>query len=417
MPELKSNPPRAVEDASPGAGSDPGLEAQIRSLSALLEEAVVDRDLSPFYESLRASDLPFLMCGPDPDPLALHRRCCEVLHAFGGASPAAALALENHLYVTAALATLPLPADSPLGLRRGELIGRIGRERLLVANTNSKVQADKIGSLGTIARREGNSFRVSGTASYMSLATESDLLLFVTLLEGEGPAFFVTPLRGAEGIEIGPYLFPNAMVDSDTRKVTFKDPLLAPESLLLSGQTREIAALFRFELTWHLSLIPALFLGAAARALEEMRRFLRGVQGPDGKPLAELDGMVVEVGRLAIAYQSAWSFVRRAGDALAGLVRSGLDEGRLAHAFDLAHAAKYVGTNCAEEILAAARRVVGARSFTAHHPLERLSQEVVFGPLSGEVHPLIERRYGRQVLGDLSFFDLPWHRADLSPTA
>jgi alkylation response protein AidB-like acyl-CoA dehydrogenase len=424
MSELKSSPPEIgaagdSEEGIPGpeAGSGVGVkgfETQLRSLCGLLEAAVLAKDLSFFYEALRASGLPFLMCEPELDPLRLHRQCCDILHACGGVSPAVALALENHYYVAASFATLPLAADSPLGSRRGELIERIGRERLLVANTNSKVQADKLGSIGTQARREGDGFRVSGTASYMSLATEADLLVFVTLLEGEGPAFFVTPLRGADGIEIGPYLFPNAMVDSDTRRVTFQDSPLAPESLLLSGKNSDVAALFKFELTWHQSLIPALYLGAAARALEEVRRFLRTVQTPDGKALAELDGMVVDVGRLAIAHQSAWSLVRHAGEALAEAIRSSLDESRLAHAFDLAHAAKYVGTNCAEEILAMARRVIGARSFTANHPLERLSQEVLFAPLSGEVHALIERRFGKQALGDLSFLDLPRHRFNMS---
>src|SRR4028119_244364 len=203
------------------------FETQIRSLSGFLEQAVTSRDLSLFYQALRASDLPFIMCEPSPDPLRLHRRCCAILHAFGGISPAAALALENHLYVASSIATLPSLSGSPMDSRHRELIERIGRERLLVANTNSKVQADKIGSLGTRAVREEGGFRVSGSAAYMSLATEGDLLVFVTFLENEGPAFFVTPLRGATGIEIGPYLLPNAMVESDTRQATFTDALLA----------------------------------------------------------------------------------------------------------------------------------------------------------------------------------------------
>lgn len=381
---------------------------QLDRVAQAVENALAQRDLSIFYREFRASDLPFLPCEHKDEPHRLFRLCYEVLHRLGGLSPAVALAVENHYYVTSAIATMPADGNADLETQRQNFLGLVQQQKLLVANTNSRVQADKLGSLGTRARREEDGFRISGSAAYMSLATEADLVVFVTLLEGEGIAFFVAPLKESPDIEIGPYLFPNAMVDSDTRRVTFKDTALGPQSLLAAGRGAEVRALVRFELAWHQALIPALFLGAAARALEETRLFLRKVRTPEDAPLATLDGMVVDIGRLAIRYRTACALVRQAGETLAAVAMTPLSAETLTDAFDKANAAKYVGTLTAEEIVAAARRIVGARSFADGHPLERLSQEVVFGPLGGEVHALIERRYGQIALGENSFLDLRW---------
>ena len=95
----------------------------------------------------------------------------------------------------------------------------------------------------------------------------------------------------------------------------------------------------------------------------------------------------------------------RAAEALDAVKHLPRDAELLGRAVDLAGAAKYVGTRCAEEVVTAARRIVGARSFAGGHHLERLSQEVMFGPLGPEVSAVIERRYGRQALGERSFVD------------
>ena len=57
--------------------------------------------------------------------------------------------------------------------------------------------------------------------------------------------------------------------------------------------------------------------------------------------------------------------------------------------------------------MTAARRIVGARTYAGGGQLERLSQEIVFGPLGPEVSAVIERRLGTRALDDESFLD-PW---------
>ena len=224
--------------------------------------------------------------------------------------------------------------------------------------------------------------------------------------EGEGPALFaITPMQENPCVEIGPYLFPSAMMDSDTRQIVFHDLLVPKDRLIAGGKDPQVGLLISFEMAWHQLLIPALYLGAAARALEEARKFLRATRGRDGRPLAELDGMIIDIGRMALDYHSACCVVHQAGQALGDVKQLPKDARLLERAVDLASAAKYTGTRCAESIVTSARRIIGARAFAGSHPLERLSQEVMFASLGPEVSAVIERRYGRRALDDHSFFD------------
>lgn len=380
------------------------LTAQLAELVAALEAAVARREFGEFYRLFRASELPFLPVAYEGESRPLFHQCFTALHQLGGVSPATALAIENHFYVSATIATFPTDHDPVLDKRRHALLAAISNGRWLVANTNSKVHGRALGTIGTVARREGDGFRITGQAAYTSLATQGDLLVFITEIEGEGPAVFtIAPMQRNPAIEIGSYLFPSAMLDSDTRRITFHDLFVPEEGLIAGGKSPSTSALFAFEMAWHQLLIPALYLGAAARAIEEIRRFLRSTLDRDKRPLAELDGMVIDVGRLALDYESACSVVRYAGDKLAAVRRLPRDAEQLERALYLASGAKYTGTRCAEQVVAAARRIIGARSFADGHPLERLSGEVIFGPLGPEVSAVIERRYGRQALADRPF--------------
>jgi alkylation response protein AidB-like acyl-CoA dehydrogenase len=378
------------------------LREQIDQAASELQAGLASNDLSAFYDWFRASDLPFVALAQREDPVGLARTCCRILHRLGGISPAVAMALENHFYVTSALVTFPV-GDPALEERREQLLEDLERRRLLVANTNPRVQGNKLGAFGMTARRDGEGFRVRGSAAYMSLASQGDLLVFLCMIEDEGPAIFVTPLRGNAEVEVGPLLFARTMVDSDTRRVTFHDLALAKSDLLMSGQTEQMAQLISFELAWHQLLISVLYVGAAARAIEEVRLFLRSVEGTTDRPLAELDGMVVDTGRLVLRYRTIWGMVEKAAEALGRISRYPLATQDLDRVLDIASTAKYTGTIGAEEIVTAARRIVGARSFVDGHPLERLSLETPLGPLGPELNAAIERRLGRHALGEMSF--------------
>jgi alkylation response protein AidB-like acyl-CoA dehydrogenase len=377
---------------------------ELATVAAALENALSAKDLSIFYRAFRATRLPFV-CGEYRDNAGLlFPVCFNIVHRLGGISPAVALAVENHYYVTSAVATFPAASDPPLEASRQQLLEAVVSQRLLVANTNSKVHSGKVGELGTVARRDADGFRVNGTAAYTSLATEADLLVLLTEIEGEGFAVFVIPdLRVNACVEIGPYLFPSAMIDSDTRCITFRDLRLPSHALAANARSPIAGKLIPFEMAWHQLLIAALYLGAAARAIDEVRLFLRGTTGRDGRPLAELDGMIVDVGRLALEYQRARSLVEKCGEALHAVRELPRDVLQVEHAVNLASVAKYSGSRAAETIVTAARRIVGARTFAGGCALERLSYEVMFASLGPEVSAVIERRFGKQVLESASF--------------
>jgi alkylation response protein AidB-like acyl-CoA dehydrogenase len=379
------------------------LDAQVAQVVAALEESIEKKDLSIFYRAFRATDLPILGPVHNANPQGLHRTCFNVLRRLGSISPAVGVAIYNHYAVTCSLSTFPIHNNPALSARRQSMIKTLIDGNLLVANTTSRIHTDKVGTFGTLAERVDKGFRVNGLAAYMSLSTEGDLIFFFTQIKGEGYAIFVAPLPNNPQIEIGPYLFPSAMVDSDTRRVTFHDAFIPEEDMLKVDDS--IGA---FQVSWHQAMLAAPFLGAAARALEEARKFLLTVRGPDEKPLAELDGMILDIGRLTIQYRSACSISYEAGQALESIAANPPSLPKLIDAYNLSCAAKQVGAKTAEEIVGKVRRIIGGRSFSGTHPLERISQEVMFAPLGGEIDAVTERRIGRLVLGEAEFLSHPW---------
>jgi alkylation response protein AidB-like acyl-CoA dehydrogenase len=392
--------------ASPRENVTGSLQRQIARLCLELEAALAAGDFDGFYASFRSSDLPYLPVIYEGQTLALFTQCFDLLHRLGGISPATALAVENHFYVFSTIATFPTQSNEGLDSKRRALLAAVKTNRWLVANTNSKIHSNTLGAIGTMARPENGGFRISGRAAYTSLATRGDLLVFITEIEDSGPAVFaISPMQENPAIEIGALLFPEAMIDSDTRQITFRDLFVGAESLITNSNGKQTAMLVSFEMAWHQLLIPALYLGAAARAIEEIRLFLRNTNGRDGRPLSDLDGMLADVGRLAIIYENSCSAVRQAGEELSKVRRLPEDTNQLERASELASAAKYAGTRNAEHIVTEARRIVGARCFVGGHPIERLTQEIGFGSLGPEVSAVIERRFGKRALGQSPFID------------
>ncbi|HYQ04935.1 MAG TPA: acyl-CoA dehydrogenase family protein [Polyangiaceae bacterium] len=397
-----------TENRKNAASNEPlvGTESQpeLESLALALEAGLSQGDLKSFYQRFRSSHLPFLSGRFARDTASLFRECFAVLHRLGGISAAAAIAVENHYYVSSAIATFPASGQGLSAARIQAVHRLLNEKRLLVANTNAKVHSGKLGEFGVKARRERGGFLISGYAAYTSLATEADLLVFIAQIEGERPAvFFTESLQGNQAIEIGPYLFPNAMIESDTRSITFRELFVPAENVIAPADDEQSEALFAFEMAWHQLLIPVVYLGAAARAIEEARRFLRETRGRDGNPLSELDGMIIDMGRLVLEYDAASSSLWLAARALADVRELPRDAGRLKRAVELSSVAKYTGTRAAEAIVGSARKIIGARVFVGNHVLSRLSQEVMFGPLGPEVSAVIERRAGRQALSELPF--------------
>src|SRR5215475_5902969 len=94
-----SKKPFGVEKTQPRPASPRGsrpnrlsaeiFEAELTQVAAALEEGVAQRDLSRFYQALRATHLPAIAEFYTQDPRGLSRICFDILHRIGSISPAA----------------------------------------------------------------------------------------------------------------------------------------------------------------------------------------------------------------------------------------------------------------------------------------------------------------------------------------
>ena len=199
---------------------------------------------------------------------------------------------------------------------------------------------------------------------------------------------------------------------SDTRPVDFNDLIIKRRNLL--STTDELTDHVSFYATaWFEALVTAAYLGGACRALDEVRKFALSVHTEDGQPLSELDGVVVETGRLAIALRSglamASSFAtctdRYCKGVRAGAPAEELDQ--LANdLMDCGSVIKYSCTKTAVDIVNSARGLVGTRSMTVDHPIYALNEQICFGPLHPTIPSRMERSVGSEVLTDAPYTGL-----------
>jgi len=391
------------------AGGHPAL-AQARELASTIGKAAPEERARIFFAEVRRTDVPFLAC-TDLSVGATHRLIFDCLAVLGGGSLPLAVALTMHEYMLATVATFPLAPDSAVGKRRAGLLEQIRSQRLLLAvsNFDEPIGARAVPAPSVTVEPRGDRFVVNGTKRFTSLASQADLLLFSGAVRGGGLALFIAPLKKQPGITLGPPLFPGAMADADTRPLVFRDADLGPEHLLSIDPAGDPAGggatagggpslMHAFSRMWFNGLVAAPYLGGAARALDEIRLFARGALTPDGQPLAELDGLVAEVGRLRLDLDAAVGLARRlsaAADALAPATFERLAPGL----HDAALGVKYHGTRLADEIVRQAVRIIGTRSQVPSHPLAALSQQIAFGVLHPDLGAHTERRFGRQTLG------------------
>jgi len=392
-----------VDSNHPTAEAGHPALAEARDLAAAIAKARPEDRARFFFEGVRRTGVPFLACA-GLSAGATHRLSFDCLALLGGGSLPLAVALTMHEYMLATIATLPLAPDSASGRRRAALLDQIRSQRLLLAvsNFDDPIGPEARPDPGVVVERRGDRFLVNGAKRFTSLAGEADLLLFSGMLRGGGPALFIAPLKRQAGITLGAPLFPGAMAEADTRSLLFRDLELGPEHLLSVddvGGGAGPSVLHAFSRMWFNGLVAAPYLGGAARALEEVRLFARSALTPDGRPLAELDGLVADIGRLRLDLEAALGLARRLSAEADALGPATFP--RLAPVLhDAALGVKYHGTRAADEIVRQAVRIIGTRSQVPSHPLAALSQQIGFGLLHPDMTAQIERRFGRQTLGE-----------------
>jgi alkylation response protein AidB-like acyl-CoA dehydrogenase len=394
------------------------LQTQVRQeateIAARVDAAPHEEKFRTFFDAVRASQIPFLPCTLQTDAGELYARSYEAFYLLGRASIPLTVGLTMHQYNLAALATLPVPAVPEFERRRQVLVDTIARYRSLMAissfGENIKSKHDPSRNV-LITERPDGTYLCQGRKGFQSIASEADILLFSGVM-GDAMAMMYTNLKKQSAVTVGPPLFTGAMAMADTRPVEFND-LVVKRRNLLSGTDDLTDHISFYATAWFEALITAAYLGGACRALDEVRKFALSVHTDDGEPLAELDGFVVEVGRLAIALRGSLAMARSFGicaDRYCKGVRAGLAPEELDplanDLMDCGSIVKYQGTKTATEIVSGARGLIGTRGMASHHPLHAINEQICFGPLHPTIPSLLERSVGSEVLVEEPFTGL-----------
>jgi alkylation response protein AidB-like acyl-CoA dehydrogenase len=346
-----------------------------------------DTRYARFFREFRTADLSFLPCRPSIDSAALHATLIDGLFSIGGFGIAEGVGATMHLYMLAAFAKFPI-RDPALAQRRAAFIDMVGRGRLLIANTGSDARrpSDSACPNATVAVPVNGGYRVNGAKSFLSLAQVADLVVFTADILGRGVSFFVAPLNN-HAIQIGSPQFDPAF-PLHTHSVLFED-LVVPEAMTLACEEKgsTTVSAFTFQRAVFQSLISAVYLGAARRALQEAARFATQ-QG-----LADSDGARAHLGRSAIRIQGALAATRICGDPFADFIENPCQETLQVFA-DTATVAKQTGCIAAAEVVTEEQRFIGTRSMQAGHVMAEISRLVQFGPLHPVVSAQAERHFG-----------------------
>lgn len=408
-----------MNEVAESTASD-ALAQQVRKEAAELAaalEATEDKEEQTriFFSTIRESCIPYLPCRLRDRPGELYDRCYEALFTIGRANLPLAVGFLMHQYNLAGLATLPVPSAPEFENRRKIMVDSVEKYKSLLAITSF---GSNIRGRGTpnpnvmIEETEIGDFTCNGHKGFLSMAANADLLLYSGYIDADTMGMFYCNLKNQKGISFGDSLFPGQMTQADTRPVFF-DNVVVKRRQVLSLEEWLTYHVSNYCTAWFEALVSSAYLGAASKAVDEVRKFGHSVSHDQQTLLAELDGFVLECGRLSLKFRSALglaqSFGRAADKYCRAVVEDAPDEvqyGLSCDVMDLSGCIKYTCTRVAQDTVNEARRLIGTRSMTPKHPLYALSEQINFGQL----HPIIparaERDEGEEMLEKESYTGL-----------
>jgi len=365
---MATNPPRysAVPDARPVRA----FLDEAHAAFALESAASAARDLAPRVppatdEAARKEAralLPILGEGKWLEPIRRQdwRAACLAREALGAANP-----LADAVFALQGLGTLPILFAGSDALRARWADAAVqGRAMAAFAMTEAEAGSDVAG-MKTQARKDGDSYVLSGAKSYISNAGIADFYVVFASTDpaagGKGISCFVVPADTA-GLR-----FTGAQVLSAPHPlgtIAFEE-CRVPATNRLGDEGRGYALGLR-TLDRMRSTVGAAACGMAARALDEAAR--HALQRRQfGKPLAEFQLVQEKVARMATDLTAARLLVYRAAwEADGGSERVTME----------AAMAKSFATESAQRIIDDAIQILGARGVMADHPVDRLYRAV-----------------------------------------
>lgn len=383
------------------------IRHQAREVASAVRAAPAEERAELFYRLLRGSDVPYVAV-LEPSAGDAFLRAFDALFILAGASLPLAIGFTMHQYMFGALTAAPIPAE-PFAERRARVVDLVCSGRLLVGvsslGDNHKLPGGEHDVV--VEERADGHLIARGRKLFLSMARETDLLAMTAKLTDGRPGFFVCPIRGEATVRLLGARLPGPLELADTQGVRFEDHEMPPEVMLSDGEILH-QFLTSWTTSWFEALVAGTYLGGAARALDELRTFARGFRTRDGTLLGELDGFVVEAGRLALDLRTAIALASSFGPALdrtCALARSpDVPYAAKAEAVNelslLSSLIKYHATRSAEDVVGRVRRLMGTRAMHAGQVIAELSSQIVFGPMHPMLAAELERNTGVAALAE-----------------
>jgi len=288
------------------------------------------------------------------------RSCCLIREALGATSP-----LADAVFALQALGVVPMLLASNDAMRQRWLEPAIqGRAMASFAMTEPQAGSD-VASLGTRAERDGDSYVLSGTKTFISNAGIADFYTVFATTDGakrdKGIACFVVPADTPGLRFVRPLLMSSP---HPLGEIAFQKARI-PGACRLDNEGEGfklgLATLDRVRAT-----VGAAACGMAARALREALAHAKSRQ-QFGRPLVDFQLIQEKLARMAteltaarlLVYRAAWEKDR-------GAPRVTLE----------AAMAKSYATEAAQRIVDDAIQILGGKGVLADNPVDRLYRSV-----------------------------------------
>ena len=288
------------------------------------------------------------------------RACCLVREALAAASP-----LADAVFALQGLGMLPILLAENAAMRERWVDAAIsGRAMAAFAMTEAEAGSD-VAAMKTTARRDGDSYRLDGTKTFISNAGIADFYTVFATTDpaagGKGISCFVVP-ADAPGFQ---FVRPQILsAPHPLGEIAFSD-CRVPAANRLGEEGRGMALGLR-TLDRMRATVGAAACGMAARALAEAFSHARA-RKQFGKPLSEFQLVQEKLARMATDLTAARLLVYRA----AWVADRGADRVTLEAAM-----AKAYATEAAQRIVDDAVQILGGAGVLATHPVDRLYRSV-----------------------------------------
>ncbi|HEY2708945.1 MAG TPA: acyl-CoA dehydrogenase family protein [Caulobacteraceae bacterium] len=248
----------------------------------------------------------------------------------------------------------------------------------------------------TVARREGDIYRVNGPKLWITNAIEGDILAVLVKTDPDaqprhrGMSMLIVPTRDpetrkdAEGVVRGRKLKKLGYRGIDTGAISFDDAPVDARLGLVGGEEGKGFLMATGGLEIGRVNVAARGVGIARRALKEAVAYAQ-VRTTMGKPIAQHQAIQLKLGEMAAKTRAAELMVEDAAKAYDRGGRVDLEAGM----------AKWFATETAFEVATESMRIHGANGYSKDYPIERLYRDaplLIIGEGTNEMQRIIIAR-------------------------